>query len=525
MSLTTPAIFDPFGWVKDQVIGGLQWGVEQAAGFVTNLLAGIADALIPDWLADEALNVVAWIVAIPNYAAAGEGAGGFAFGGLNSLRATLTWVGVTLVPLTLTAAIGRSALGLGADHPVAPLTRALSAIALVLLYPLAWGQLAAGVNHLTRAILRIPAVEHGLNEQFEFIVGAGALRGVPMLGALLLLFAAVLLVGLFVVKLMILVGGAVLYVTGVLMPGIAATERGQAVAQAWITATVGLMAIPVLWTVVFAVGALLMADAGTAASTVAGSDKLGKLVGGLMLAVGSIAATAVALKLATAIAGVVLGQVGGALALVGSRGTAAASAAGRNVASGAAAKLGVFGERVGGALRQTAGDHLTARGARAGALGALGAGGLALRGGLIAATKAGGRHAAASALGPRRVAHRAPAGAVAGRLATSVRAGWTNPAAAPRWSPPVTSAKPAASDPPTTTSAPRADTAPARGSSSAAPSRPAHPAQTPPPPPSGVPPVQEAIRPTSAPPAQPAPARTPRDSKKGGSDADVPPSR
>ncbi len=532
MSLSVAGI-DPFGWVKDQVLGGLEWGVDQAAGFVTNLLAGIADALIPDWLAKEALAFTAWIVSVPNYAAAGDGAGGFAFGGINSLRGVLTWVGVTLIPLTLTVALGRSTLGVGQDHPIAPFTRALTAIALVLIYPFAWAQLATGANQLTRAILRIPAVERGLNEQFEFIVGAGALRGVPMLGALMLLIAAALLVALVVLKLMILVAGALLYVTGVLMPGIAATERGHALGQAWITATVGLLAIPVVWTVVFAVGALLMNDADTAAGAVAGSGKLQELIGGLMLAVGSIAATGVALKIGMALASMVLSQVGGALALAGSRTASGGQQTATRSVGGATAKLAAFGDRLGGGLRQTAGSHLSGR-TRTGALAALGAGGTLARSGLLGAAATGGRRALASgAQTARRVAQRAPAGVVASRVAASARAGWNNPGTAPRWgdAPPAQAPKPSpAPDAPPPGS-------PGRPPGSAAPPRPpagepSHPQAAPAAPPrpaSDPPPATHPSRPASRPP-QPSPPAEPRPQPrhpdpKGGGDADLPPTR
>jgi len=526
MSLPIAAL-DPFGWVKDQVLGGLEWGVDQAAGFVTNLLAGIADALIPDWLAKEALNFVAWTVSIPNYAAGGDGAGGYAFGGVNTLRGVLTWVGVTLIPLTLTVAIGRASLGVGHDHPIAPFTRALSSIALVLLYPFVWSQLATGANQLTRSIIRIPAVQQGLNEQFEFMVGGGALRGVPMLGALMLLIAAALLIGLVVLKLMILVAGALLYVTGVLMPGIAATERGQAITQAWITATVGLLAIPVIWTVVFAIGALLMNDADTAAGAVAGSGKLKELIGGLMLAVGSIAASAVALKIGMALASVVVGQVGGALALAGGGQGGGQRTAVQGAASGATSKLAAFGDRLGGALRQTAGSHLSGS-ARTGALAALAGGGALARGGLLGAAGAGGRRAlASSAQATRRLAQSAPAGVVASRVAASARAGWQNPGTAPRWG-----ASPNGTSPPTPTPESTSPTPGSPGPTSPAPDdRPdaaTPPTAAPPPRPSSTPPPTDPARPASRPPQPSPPTHTrPRQDHdpKGGGDADVPPTR
>jgi hypothetical protein len=524
MSLPVAGI-DPFGWVKDQVLGGLDWGVDQAAGFVTNLLAGIADALIPDWLAKEALNFVAWVVSVPNYAAGGDGAGGYAFGGVNTLRGVLTWVGVTLIPLTLTVAIGRASLGVGNDHPIAPFTRALSSIALVLLYPFLWTQLATGANELTRSIIRIPAVEQGLNKQFEFIVGAGALRGVPMLGALLLLIAAALLIGLVVLKLMILVAGALLYVTGVLMPGIAATERGHAITQAWITATVGLLAIPVIWTVVFAIGALLMNDAGTAAGAVAGSGKLKELIGGLMLAVGSIAATAVALKIATTLASVVVGQVGGALALAGGGGGGQRTAV--QAAGGATAKLAAFGDRVGGALRATAGNHLTGS-TRTGALAALAGGGALARGGLLGAAGAGGRRALASSTqATRRLAQTAPAGVVASRVAASARAGWQNPGTAPRWGVPPNGAPSPTQTAESSTPTPGSPVSPAPAQSERSEAA-GPPVAAPPPRPSTVAPPADPARPASRPP-QPAPAKPSRPRQdhdpKGGGDEDVPPTR
>lgn len=515
---STPlAIGNPFGWLKDQAIGGLQWGIKEAGGFVQNLLGGIADALIPDWLAKEALHVIAWLVAVPNYAAPGRGSGGYAFGGVNDLRAVLTWVGITLVPLTLTVSAGRTALGFGQDHPFAPFTRTLGAIALVLLYPFLWSQLAALANQLSRIVLSIPAVQTGLNKQFEFMVGAGALKGVPMLGAVMLLVASVLLIALLVLKLIILVIGAMLYATGVLMPGIAGSDRGQAVAQAWLTATVGLLAIPVLWTIVFAVGALLMNDADTAANAVAGSGKLKGLIGGLMLAVGSIAATAVAIKLTKLVAGTVMGQLGGVLASAApSRGAPSnAGAQPGGGPGGAAAKISAFGSRLGGALRQTAGQNLPGR-ARTGALAALGGAGALAGGGLLGTAAAGARRAgAATAHNARRVAHRSPAGAVASRMAQSAKTGWQNPDAAPRWRPSTTANN---KRQPTAPSAngntpPAADRAASRPNA-AAPGRPS----SPPPPPTGREPRDPAgvagpTAPTTQPPRTSPPTHKPRPPK------------
>lgn len=490
--LVPVGVANPFDWLKDQAIGGLEWGVKQAAGFVQNLLGGIADALIPDWLAREAIDVIAWIVAIPNYAAPGRGSGGYAFGGINDLRAVLTWVGITLIPLTLTVSAGRAVLGFGGDHPLAPFTRTLGASALVLLYPFLWSQVAGLSNQLTRIVLSVPAVHSGLNKQFEFLVGGGALKGVPMLGAVMLLAAAALFVAVLILKLILLVVGALLYATGVLMPGIASTERGQAIAQAWLTATIGLLAIPVLWALVFAVGALLMNDADSAAGAVAGSGKLKGLLGGLMLAVGSIGATFVAIKLAKVVAGAVMGQLGGVLSLAG-KGAGAPGGGVQDRAGSAATKISAFGSRLGGALRAGAGEGLSGR-ARGGALAALGGAGALAGGGLIGAAAGGARRGgSATAHSVRRVAQRSPAGTVASRLAQSAKTGWQKPDAAPRWRPAPSPNGGAPTRP--------ADRSPAT------PSTPHGPAGTP----AGARPSAPGPGRPSFPPPAPAPARPPTD--------------
>ena len=59
-----------------------------------------------------------------------------------------------------------------------------------------------------------------------------------------------------------------------------------------------LLALPVAWAAVFAVGALLINDAGTAGPLIAGNSDVGSLLGGVLLAVAGLASLWLCLRAA-----------------------------------------------------------------------------------------------------------------------------------------------------------------------------------------------------------------------------------
>ncbi|MGH2941641.1 MAG: hypothetical protein ACRDLN_02535, partial [Solirubrobacteraceae bacterium] len=354
----TDAIGDGLKGVAGVLVGGFSWTTDVAGKFIVNTLGGLVDLLIPDSWADQGLSIMQWVVAVPNYAArlAGpDGAHSYAFAGINDLRDLFVWLGIALSPLSLTYASTRAIFGLG-DHVALPVVRTLAIGAILISYTWLWGQAAAISNQLTKAILGVETVSEGLNRMFVFIVGGGALvGGLPLVGLLVTGGAGVALLAMIFVKVLMILVGAIVYVTGPVMIGVAPTERGAAAARAWLTLAIGLFVLPILWATVFSIAALLMNDSGGASAVIGTSSDLGRILGGLILGLAAIAGFWLNLKLTKFAAAILGGQVAGMLALAASGGHGASSAASARVSAGSAREaLSSFASRVGGAARGAA---------------------------------------------------------------------------------------------------------------------------------------------------------------------------
>jgi hypothetical protein len=474
----TDAIGDGLKGLAGVLVGGFNWTTDVAGKFIINTLGGLVDLLIPDSWADQGLSIMQWVVAVPNYAArlAGpDGAHSYAFAGINDLRDLFVWLGIALLPLSLTYASTRAIFGLG-DHVALPVVRTLAIGAVLISYTWLWGQAAAISNQLTKAVLGVQTVSDGLNKMFAFIVGGGALvGGLPLVGLLVTGGAGVALLAMIFVKVLMILVGAIVYVTGPVMIGVAPTERGAAAARAWLTLATGLFVLPILWATVFAIAALLMNDSGGASALIGTTSDLGRILGGLILGLAAIAGFWLNLKLTKFAAAILGGQVAGMLALATSGGHGASSAAGTRVSAGSAREaLSSFAHRVGGAARGAAaplagsgrvGAMLTNAGAGAGAL---------ARGGLLGAgagiARRGGAAAAGSPIGQTLGATKA--GALATRMARGGRAGWNSPSSTVRTPKPPPAADSARSpDRPPAAKAPGPQAG--RGAAAASPASPA----------------------------------------------------
>jgi hypothetical protein len=413
--------------IKSVVVGGVEWTTDVAASFIINTLGGLVDLLIPDSWARQATSIMRWVVAVPNYGAqvtTPDGSAAYAFAGVNELRDLFVWIGLALLPLTLVYASTRAVFGLG-DHVALPVIRVLAIAVALVSYPWLWGQVAAIVNQLTKAILSVPLVSAGVNRMFEFIVGGGALAGLPLVGLIVMGAAGMALLATIFVKVLLIIVGALVYATGPVMLGLAPTERGAAAARAWLTLALGLAVLPVVWTTVFAIGGLLMNDSTGAGALIATDSDLGELLGGLVLALAAIAAFWLNLKLTRFAAAIVGGQVAAMLALTSSGGTG--GAVGASVPSSARDALSAFGARVSGAVRGAAGP--LAESGRAGGMLVRAGGGIATLagGGLIGAAGGLARRGAAGAGASRfgQAVGGTKAGALATRMARAGHAGWT----------------------------------------------------------------------------------------------------
>jgi hypothetical protein len=433
------------------VLGGLSWTVGVAGKFILNTLGGLIRLLIPASWAKDGLQVMHWIVAVPDYAGTITTPGGqtvYGFAGINALRELFMWVGAALLPLTLVYATSRAALGAG-QHVAAPVLRVLGLAAVLVSYPWWWSQAAAAVNQLTHFVLALPPVSQGIYKLMQYAVGGVALGGWQLIDLFLMGAIGFALLGLIFLKVVIILLGALLYAVGPLMIALVPTEGGIVIARAWASAATALLVLPLAWSTILAVGALLINDSSTAGPLIAGQGSIASLLGGLLLALAGLASLWVCIRAAREAGSVLRGQLGGVLVIGRARGGASASPE-PPPARRAAESLRSFARRLAGATGAALGAAGPAGQAIASGTGALatrsrhgllGAGGTVIRTGTQAA-----------APGTAALVGRTRAGAAAVRMARAGTANWQTsktgspPAhpAAGRGSPPARSSRPAA---------------------------------------------------------------------------------
>ena len=135
--------------------------------------------LIPHSWVHKGLQIMQWIVAVPDYAGKVTSPGGghvYGFAGINALRDVFTWLGVAIAPLTLVYATSRAMIGEG-DPVGIPVLRMLAVTAVIVSYPYWWAQAAALADQITNTILSVPAVSRGLYKLMEYAVDGVALGG------------------------------------------------------------------------------------------------------------------------------------------------------------------------------------------------------------------------------------------------------------------------------------------------------------------------------------------------------------
>jgi hypothetical protein len=416
---------DIFGTIGHAVLGAFSWTIGLASKFILTTIGALVRMLIPRSWAEEGVQIMEWIVAVPNYAGTVTTPAGrtiYGFAGINELRDLFTWIGVGLLPLTLLYGTTRAMLG-ERGHVAVPIARVIAIAAVLVSYPYWWTEAAALTDTVTHMVLTIRPVASGLHQLMLYAVDGVALGGWQLVDLALMALVAIELLSLIFLKVVIILLGALLFATGPITIGLVATDSGAAIARAWASAVLMLIALPVVWATLFAVGALLVGDAGTAGPLIAGHSSIGSLLGGVILAVAGAASLWLCLKAAREAAGLLRMQLGGLLALGhrGSSGTTRTAVA----QSSSVDSMRRFGTRVAQAASGAAGE-LAASGA-AGA--AVVRGGRALgyagRHGALGTAAAGARGTAAFA-GPRAelLVGRSRAGAVAVRMAKAGTAGW-----------------------------------------------------------------------------------------------------
>jgi hypothetical protein len=418
-----------FHSITGAVLGAFTWTIKLATDFILTTIAALVHMLIPQSWVNKGLQIMRWIVAVPNYGGlitSPSGAQSYGFAGVNALRETFGWIGISLVPLSLIYACGRAMIGEG-DPIGVPVTRLLLVAAGVIFYPFLWGQFAALANQASDIILSVPAVSSGLHKLMEYAVGGVALGGWQLIDLGLMGAVSLELLALIFMKVVVIILGAFLYVTGPVMIGLVPTRAGADIARAWLSAVVALLAVGIVWSAMFAVGAVLINDAGTAGPLIGGNSDIGNLFGGLLLAVAAVVCLWLCLKVTREAASVLRMQF---IAMATLRGHSSGASSTNGGASRFQASSGhsvrEFGRRV-SAAASGAGSELAASGA------GLGPGTMAAarrartvgREGLLGTAAIAGRSAAH--LASPRVAStvsRSPAGAVAVRMARAGTASW-----------------------------------------------------------------------------------------------------
>ena len=219
-----------FGGIGHALLGAFSWTIGLAAKFILTTIAALVKLLIPHSWLHKGVQIMEWIVAVPDYAGKVSSPGGghvYGFAGINALRDLFMWLGVAVAPLTLVYATSRAMLG--ESEPVAlPTLRVLAICVVIVSYPYWWQQAAALADQVTHTILALPAVSRGLYKLMEYAVDGVALGGWQLIDLGLMGAIALALLALIFLKVVVILLGALLYATGPLMIGLVATEAGSA---------------------------------------------------------------------------------------------------------------------------------------------------------------------------------------------------------------------------------------------------------------------------------------------------------
>jgi hypothetical protein len=428
-----------FSSITSAVFGAFTWTISLAANFLLTTVAALVHMLIPQSWVHKGLQIMQWIVAVPDYAGKIATPGGghqYGFAGVNDLRSVFGWLGIAIAPLTLVYATSRAMIE--ESDPVAlPLLRMLAVGAVIVSYPYWWDQAAALVDQITNVILSLPAVTGGLYKLMEYAVDGVALGGWQLIDLGLMGAIALELLGLIFMKVVVILLGALLYATGPLMIGLVPTRQGGALARAWLTAVIALLSLGIAWATLFAVGAVMINDAGTAGPLLAGNSAFGSLIGGVLLAVAGLASLWLCLKVAREAASLLRMQLGGLLVLGGRGASSPSSGVASRVSQTTGQSLRDYGRRLAAAGSAAGGELAAAAGGAGPVGGAVAGGGRAVgqlgRRGLLGTAALAGR-SAASAAAPAAAAtfSRSRAGAVAVRMGRAGTASWQQAASQQR---------------------------------------------------------------------------------------------
>lgn len=150
--------------------------------------------------------------------------------------------------------------GSGAYEAVHGFTKTVGAIAVLLMFPVAFDQCIRFANAFTAALVSAPAIKHGLGHGL-----VGTLSTAPFVGGGMAMFIAmgaiVMAMILLVVKVIVTALLAVLYVCSPLAIAVWPIEEGAWLLRSLVQAIAALLMFPILWALCFATFAVLNNDA------------------------------------------------------------------------------------------------------------------------------------------------------------------------------------------------------------------------------------------------------------------------
>lgn len=299
-------------------------------GIVNFFFTDLAKALVPSFLKHASVATVKWLVALPDPTA---------WPHVAVLQGDIRTIGFSLLSVSFTAGIVRHMLiGLtGAEHPLQALGATVTSAGILVCEPWATRQTIALVNTLTDAVLSLPVVGEGLTRTVGVMFGGALLVGSGGVFLAVLVIAGVIFaVVMFMLKVFVTLALTCLYVAGPLVIALRPLPELSHLARALGSALLGIVFVPVAWTILFAVAGALSLDA-----TTFGSGGAGGLSGQLAAAFAALITFYLACKLPLG----ALGHVRGVLsthALTGpgraSRSRTTSGGRGRNGGGGGAVR-------------------------------------------------------------------------------------------------------------------------------------------------------------------------------------------
>ena len=204
-------------------------------------------------------SVVIWLLATPVYTDAG------AYAELNELRSYITVAGWALLTLVFTVAgVRYYASGFtsgGSYEALEALARGGLAAGALAVYPEVFGTLSVLTNHLTYGITHAPGVEPGLT---KLLAAATVANFTPLgIGTIAAVVAVVLLVLLLITKIVIATLLALLYVAAPVAIALWPLPETSWLARTWLQSLLAVLLWPVVWSLCFALFAVMSASAFT----------------------------------------------------------------------------------------------------------------------------------------------------------------------------------------------------------------------------------------------------------------------